>query len=203
MFLPCRVGVIGAGVCLARQLRLSMVSRCAAALLGGLAVACEMAVPYNPSVGTDELKNAAILSSQREDPDVATRFGKETMETVMLPDSVEVFRLASGGSPSSERIVGQVAVPSVEWFLKLRALLGQSSSYGGGKRCGMRPGVLVRFHRGSHSVLVKLCFECNVLSIAPPGEISSIPSFDAVRAQLVRLVQEAFPDDAEIQGLTP
>ena len=62
------------------------------------------------------------------------------------------------------------------------------------------PGLRVLFTRGSDSAALLLCFECEMLSLAPPGEIRW-EFFDPASRKLVDLAKDAFPHDPEILGL--
>lgn len=75
------------------------------------------------------------------------------------------------------------------------------------KKCGLEPGVAYRIWEGSKAMEVLVCFKCDVLWPHGVGEEGVPPhqewkDFDPVRAGLVALTKEAFPDDAEIQGLS-
>ena len=75
------------------------------------------------------------------------------------------------------------------------------------KKCGFSPGVAYRLWKGDLAVEVLICFECDVLWPHVVGERSDHPhlewqDFDSVRADLIKLAKEAFPDDKEILSLS-
>jgi hypothetical protein len=73
------------------------------------------------------------------------------------------------------------------------------------KKCGLQPGVAYRLWKDDRAVEVLVCFNCNVLWPHVVGEKwkeqlwSEWQDFDTVRADLLALTKEAFPDDKEIQ----
>jgi hypothetical protein len=81
------------------------------------------------------------------------------------------------------------------------------------KKCGFEPGVGFRLWDGDQSVVVLICFKCNVLWAFVPGEPTRITEhgiaheewewqdFDGVRGPLLKLAKEAFPEDKPIQDL--
>jgi hypothetical protein len=74
------------------------------------------------------------------------------------------------------------------------------------KKCGLQPGVAYRLWKDKQAVEVLVCFKCDVLWAHVVGETGEQPSseykdFDSVRAKLLALTKEAFPDDKEIQDL--
>jgi hypothetical protein len=74
------------------------------------------------------------------------------------------------------------------------------------KKCGLEPGVAYRLWNGDKAVEVLVCFKCDVLWPHVVGEEGVPPQrewkdFDPVRAELLALTKEAFPEDAEIQNL--
>jgi hypothetical protein len=76
------------------------------------------------------------------------------------------------------------------------------------KKCGLEPGVAYRLWKDNQSVEVLVCFKCNVLWPHIVGEKWKEhlwwewQDFDSVRADLLSLTKEAFPDDQEIQQLS-
>ncbi|MES2794301.1 MAG: hypothetical protein V4719_32100 [Planctomycetota bacterium] len=74
------------------------------------------------------------------------------------------------------------------------------------KKCGLEPGVAYRLWNGNRAVEVLICFKCDVLWPHVMGSNVASPhrewqDFDSVRAELLALAKEAFPQDAEIQEL--
>ncbi len=81
------------------------------------------------------------------------------------------------------------------------------------KKCGFAPGVGFRLWDRDRSVVVLICFKCNVLWAFVPGEPTRIiergtaheewewQDFDSVRGPLLKLAKEAFPEDKDIHVL--
>ena len=73
------------------------------------------------------------------------------------------------------------------------------------KECGLEPGVAFRIADGKNTVDVLICFKCDVLGYVVGGAnevpTSQYQDFDPVRAELVALTKEAFPNDADIREL--
>jgi len=96
---------------------------------------------------------------------------------------------------------GPVAVES-ETGAEISRILRRPSSYGSLlKSCLPQPGVGVRFVRGSETVDVLFCFECNILLVYHDGTFVSAHDFDVVAGQLARIVKQVFPNDAKIAAL--
>ena len=66
-------------------------------------------------------------------------------------------------------------------------------------------GVAFRVWDGDRALEVLICFKCNDLWPHVVGESGTLQSewlaFDPVRAELVALAKEAFPNDAKIQAI--
>lgn len=69
------------------------------------------------------------------------------------------------------------------------------------KACDLRPGVAVRFTRGSDDVLVFFCFECDILLTYFNGRRVGSEDFDSAHSALASLAKKIFPNDSEIRDL--
>jgi hypothetical protein len=74
------------------------------------------------------------------------------------------------------------------------------------KKCGLQPVVAYRLWKDKQSLEVLVCFRCDVLWPHVVGEMGTpgpyeYQDFDPVRAKLLALTKEAFPDDKKIQAL--
>jgi hypothetical protein len=130
---------------------------------------------------------------------------------------VEVFRLDPSGlargrearSEGERRFAGYLVTAQGEdqgrgFARRLWGVLSDGRTYTDGFVHCFEPGVGFRVWKGEEAVDVLLCFVCKNFYCGPPkdhprenGSFNGSPR----RADLVRLAQEAFPDDKEIQGL--
>lgn len=129
-------------------------------------------------------------------------------QTFEHPDSVVARRLTMDGkldprygsvSPAQE------TVPVTnDQASRLIHLLRQARQETGdqGKACAPRPGVAVEFRRGSETRMVLLCFECNMYGTSA-NQMNDWHDFDKRRPDLADWVKQKFPNDAEIQSLSP
>lgn len=74
------------------------------------------------------------------------------------------------------------------------------------KKCRLEPGVAYRLWKEKQAVEVLVCFKCDelwphVVGTSNKGSFMEWQDFDPVRARLLALSKEAFPDDKEIQAL--
>ncbi len=163
-------------------------------------------------LGTVTASVAGFLWAE-ESMRVRRYFGPEVWRILQEADQVEVYRLrkpqqeeigkwAGRQWPAEELRKGPPVTPSREWTERLRSILRRPSSYlwDAAKGCVPIPGVVVRFKKDGEVVDLHFCFECQMLSIAPPGSLRW-EDFDPVHAQLAALMKEVFPSDPTIQGL--
>jgi hypothetical protein len=105
-------------------------------------------------------------------------------------------------------IIGKGTV-NRKFTAKIRTALFDASSYNGREAKCFDPGVGFRIGRGREAVEVFLCFHCNNLAVAVRNaeenrySRSSSAGFGESRELWIRLAKEAFPEDGEIQALTP
>jgi hypothetical protein len=127
-------------------------------------------------------------------------------------DRVEVFRVSSkradggvadtiGGRP----ILATGKEQGPDFAARLGRVLRSWSVAPSSKKCAFEPGVAFRIWRGDKALEVLICFKCDDLWPHVVGESGSfndeVLAFDPVRAELVALAKEAFPDDPTIQAL--
>jgi hypothetical protein len=134
--------------------------------------------------------------------------GKDAVATVAHPDKVAVYRLdpnleRTGNLTLEEfRITSDPIEPSHEVASRLAALLASPESYWDApSACMPMYGVRVRFERAADRVDLLLCLECDESLIFSNGRFIGYGFFVPAHDPLVRVVQELFPDDKEIQGL--
>lgn len=134
--------------------------------------------------------------------------GKDAVATVAQPDKVEVYRI----DPNSERtgnltleefrITSGPIEPSHEVTSRLSAILTSPESYWDvPSNCMPMYGVRVKFERAADRVDLLLCLECDESLIFSNGRFIGYGFFVPAHDLLVRVVQELFPDDKEIQSL--
>ena len=127
-------------------------------------------------------------------------------------DRVEVFRVSPKWekNPTVSNIGGfEILATGKEQGPEFAARLGKVlRSWGvapSSKKCAFQPGVAFRIWRGDRALEVLVCFKCDDLWSHVVGESGTLHdevlAFDPVRAELVTLAKEAFPDDAKIQAL--
>lgn len=145
------------------------------------------------------------------------RWGEPGMAIMREADSVEVVRLdAPAELPrnlADEPFYGMVArgdpiTPPDEWVSRMRDAVDDSWNYEWlwHARCLPRPGVCVRFRQGSQVVDLLFCFECDLVSLAPTGQLGERIQdrwidFRVKRSPFADLVKEMFPNDAAIQAI--
>lgn len=69
------------------------------------------------------------------------------------------------------------------------------------KACKFLPGVAIRERRGETVVEVLLCFGCDEVQFWLDGARAQTEDTDPRRADLVRIAQRLFPDDAKLRNL--
>ena len=134
-----------------------------------------------------------------------------TRAILSAPDSVRAFRLNLGPypkdmvKPKTWPEVPTSAEAPVEGAVRdeIRRLLLDSSSYDWeGKGCIPRPGVKIRFTRGTSTAEVYVCLECLMLNFgAGPPENPYWGSWDPIASKFLRIVKGLFPNDAELQAV--
>lgn len=169
--------------------------RIAAALL--LAASCR----------AGDAPNAALEGLKKE----VGAYGWRQIESAK---SVEVYRIepdvtkADTKTICGRKVISQGKDQGEEFTGRLRRALieGQETPSGKEKECKFQPGVVFRFANGPDHADLILCFQCDELQIESmdpksPEVARASRYFDSWRAALVRLAQEALPEDAVVQGL--
>jgi hypothetical protein len=110
------------------------------------------------------------------------------------PDTIGGFPILSVGTEQGRDFAARLGRVLRSWSVALSS-----------KKCVLEPGVAFRVWRGDRALEVLVCFKCDDLWPhvvgEPDGLEGNVLAFDPVRADLVALAKEAFPDDAKIQAL--
>lgn len=127
--------------------------------------------------------------------------GKDAYETISKPDKAEAWLLTSGSDRPKVDRAGPIKLTTGTAKAFSDALLNfDSYLWRDGKACVMDEGARLRFTRGTDTVDIRLCYECDMLSIRHSGS-THIPDFDPAHNALVRALQAAFPNDKIVKGL--
>lgn len=138
--------------------------------------------------------------------------GDDMLKVLRAPDSVracriEPFETTQEEHPDAElfenhKMLSKFVKLSAAQVGALQDLIRKDDSYlfGPAKACEFVPGVAVQFTKGKESVSIQLCFSCDEWRFAMNGTGKS-EDFDPIRADLVKLAKELFPDDEAIQEL--
>ncbi len=154
-----------------------------------------------------EAPNAALEGLKKE----VGAYGWRQIESAK---TVEVYRIepdvtkADTKTICGRKVLAQGKDQGEEFTGRLRRALaeGQETPSAKEKECKFQPGVAFRFANGAEHADLLLCFQCDQFEIvssdpkAPDARTAS-RDFDNYRAALVRLAQEALPDDKVVQGL--
>ncbi|MCE9584514.1 MAG: hypothetical protein K8T20_18655 [Planctomycetes bacterium] len=138
--------------------------------------------------GWRQIDSAKTVEVYRIEPDPTKAEG---------PNVVCGHKVISRGKDQGEAFAARIRTTLTE---------GQEAPTGKAKECKFQPGVLFRFVNGGDHADLLLCFSCDQFEIVatdPKAADASITmrDFDNYRAALVRLAQEALPDDKIVQGL--
>lgn len=134
--------------------------------------------------------------------------GAEAIDTIKEAVTIHAYRLPS---PSMHTPLladytmseGPIEMPALT-AARLRLALMSDSAYlwGVAKSCGDPDyGVRFQFQHEGDSVDVLICFKCLMLGIYHNGKALEYEDFDPIRAELVAIAKELFPDDPAIQSL--
>lgn len=147
------------------------------------------------------------------------RLGWDVWWTLQTADTVSVYRLNEAairglnleGMDWWSKAVGNPVTPPDEWARKMRGALLNAKHYDWQNRrkvCAPTPGVGMRFIKSGKEVVVLICFECDMISVAPAGQMhwmdfdrGSSPNYSEGRERYLQLVKQIFPADASIQSL--
>jgi hypothetical protein len=144
----------------------------------------------------------------------AKRLDQRTLDILAGATRVEAFRVLNVQRPKEEpkvkkRIGGFPVNPrgrtlGKEFAKELAGILSDDRTYSNAWAACFGPGVAFQVWQGDERIDILICFLCDNLYCGPPvenaGENVSFVGSPA-RAQLLRLVKLAFPDDKEIQSL--
>ncbi len=130
---------------------------------------------------------------------------------------VEVFRTEGMKEPPDGRrrtaggpriggflIIGRGQDQGKDFAARLADILFARDTYSWSYAACYMPGVAFRVWKGEEAVDVLICFKCDNFYCGPPtDQARETASFHGTlaRSRLIRLAQQAFPDDKEIQEL--
>jgi len=131
-------------------------------------------------------------------------------EIVVHPDFVEVYRIEPVEYPDRLNRPGDVLanVKKISPGKKVSKNVAQSISglidgsiwsALSSPKSGPTPGILFRFHKGVRKVEILYCGMCGAFFMYPEGARKAHPRYGSNRKELLRIVQELFPDDADLQ----
>jgi len=128
--------------------------------------------------------------------------GREAYETIARPDKVEAWLLTSRSSGASKRDrAGPVKLtPQTSRMFSDVLLNFDSYRWGVTKNCVMDEGARLRFTRTNGIVDVRLCYECDMLTVSHNGSTKH-GDFDPGHNSLVKALQLAFPKDQIVATL--
>lgn len=138
-------------------------------------------------------------------PELKMFLGWERFQVLLEAERVESYRLTGEEDPTGiagRRVLSRGPDLTPDQTAAVEALLVDPDSYvfQRFRRCDPAPSVALRHVREDETVDVLLSFDCNLWQFDFRGK-TAIEEFDPVRPQLVDLVKELFPDDAELQAL--
>ena len=129
---------------------------------------------------------------------------KTTYEIVAAPEKVEIglLKQPSYENPAHKLRKGpaQLKAADAKLFSTVFTNFG-SYQWGVMKMCLPDFGVKLKFSRNNSSVVILLCFDCDILDVTFNGKTKS-ENFDPTHGRLVNLVQKIFPNDSELKKLT-
>ncbi len=124
-------------------------------------------------------------------------------------DHADPAKLKEGDVPriGGYKITASGKEQGKEFAAKVTAILFNDRTYlfNLAKGCIFDPGVAYRLWKDKDYVDVLLCFSCDELEVFVKNADGTLyrahEDFDPMRAELVKLAKEAFPDDQQIQAL--
>ena len=178
-------------------------------------------------VATLTFGSAASCTRHRDGSPAASReegrLADDAVAILSHAEKVETFRLLTGREgkvsnpgdalPKIQKYYAVVATgPTLgpEFGSRLAGVfLSPGANRYSPSACIFDPGVAFRVWRGERYADLLVCFNCNVWSLEPPAGTADDDPGDVrgkdlrpVRAAVVRLVREAFADDAEVRSLS-
>jgi hypothetical protein len=133
--------------------------------------------------------------------------GEAALDVIANPHRVEAYRIAD-----KKVTAGPVAVEGEELRKLLAALLSKPGAYlrAIDKRCVHVPAIHFRFVKGDAEANLDLCFTCDMVGVIDavgPAAVEIVAArtedIDPIRDDLLVIVQQLFPDDAEIAAVKP
>ena len=146
---------------------------------------------------------------------IATIVGTNLFSTLEHPTRVEAFLLKqdeSPGPPAFDRkksgeypIRTGPLVLSATLAKNISVILCNPNTYpaptDSAKSCYPQFGVRLKFEGDAGPLDVLLCLECDMLALAPAGNVTGSKDFDPGRPQIVKFLKSVFPEDKIIQAL--
>jgi hypothetical protein len=134
--------------------------------------------------------------------------GEKAIALLEKANKVEAFRIEEKQTQKTGddyiagyRIIGKSKNLGEKFPAKLRAALFEEKIYfGQAARC-FDPGVAFRIWHDKQAIEVVICFHCTNFTVGMAGEKAGSHGFGPRLEPFLALAKEAFPDDADIQGL--
>lgn len=133
---------------------------------------------------------------------MARILSQKTYDTIANADSVEAWFISSFRDDRDKKDrSGPVKLEAALAKKFSDALLNLESynTWDAQKGCGMDEGARLVIKRGGDEVHVRLCFECDMLTIS--GATRPVINFDRGHNHFADLLLEAFPNDAVVRGI--
>ncbi|MEZ5944677.1 MAG: hypothetical protein R3C18_25090 [Planctomycetaceae bacterium] len=119
--------------------------------------------------------------------------------------AVRLKMLVPDGSDDSQDYepTGDVVTLSDEQAARLEAMLASPKAYlwDVAKSCEPIYGVRLEIEADGHHLEVYLCLQCELLQVMLDGKSVGSEDFDNIAPELIQLIKELFPGDADIQGM--
>jgi len=146
-----------------------------------------------PAVGAAQTGN--------EPRSVTQLYGKRALQLIRSPDRISAVLLRDRNGRVSER--SREVLLSAAAQHSAAKLLSSDASYGWNvwKPCAPQYGSRLILRRGTQSVTVDFCFDCDILSVTPAARPENRADFGPSRAAWLRLFRAQFPKDKTFQTL--
>jgi hypothetical protein len=143
----------------------------------------------------------AVAQTGNEPRNVTQLYGNQSLQTIRNPDSISAVLLRDRNGRVSARS-RQVAL-SPETQRSAAQLLSANGSYGWNvwKPCAPQYGSRLILRRGTQTVTVDFCFECDILSVTPSARPENKVDFGPSHAAWLRLFRAQFPNDKTFKKL--
>ncbi|MCA8992854.1 MAG: hypothetical protein KDA88_12775 [Planctomycetaceae bacterium] len=147
-------------------------------------------------------------TGSKPDPQVVKLYGGEAGYGLLSERPVEAVRLKmlvpdGSGDPQDYEPLGDVVTLSDEQSAKLEALLKSPDAYlwDVAKACEPIYGVRLEIEAEGHRLEIYLCLQCELLLVTLDGKTVGGEDFDNIGPELIQLMKDLFPGDADIQEL--